>query len=345
MSRAIAIFFVLVGHANSLFYARFDYNWFHIAEWERTGGVDFFFVVSGFMIVFVYHKYTGNITKSKEFLLKRLIRIFPLYWLMLLTAIFLYEMFPNVGKMQPLTAIDLFNNLFLTTRTPLLDVTWSLSYILFFYFVFFLYLCVPRVWKFIIPTWFLLILIAQFFYENNEVFLLSFNHIEIGFGCFVAYMTYQNLIKYEKVWLLIGLAGFLFIWCNNIYHFTQVNFMFMYSVFSMFILIGIIGMERNFSYKLPASVTLLGDASYSIYICHGPLIQLYMLIFLWMNLDDMFNLLFLMVGTIVLSTVSSMIIYLTLERPMTKYLQVKLLKQTLIKNKITSKEPLLKKIE
>ena len=50
LARAIAIMFVLLGHLNILFYRQFGYDWFDMGEWERTGGVDFFFIVNGFMI-------------------------------------------------------------------------------------------------------------------------------------------------------------------------------------------------------------------------------------------------------------------------------------------------------
>lgn len=49
-------------------------------------GVDFFFVLSGFIIVFAHHKDINQPERAPEYLLKRFTRLFPVYWLY--TAIF-----------------------------------------------------------------------------------------------------------------------------------------------------------------------------------------------------------------------------------------------------------------
>src|SRR3546814_12797234 len=45
-------------------------------------GVDFFFVLSGFIMPFAYAKDIGNPDRAGGYALKRFIRLYPLYWLL-----------------------------------------------------------------------------------------------------------------------------------------------------------------------------------------------------------------------------------------------------------------------
>lgn len=44
-------------------------------------GVDFFFVLSGFIIVFAHYKDINHPARVSDYLLKRFTRLFPVYWL------------------------------------------------------------------------------------------------------------------------------------------------------------------------------------------------------------------------------------------------------------------------
>ena len=51
-------------------------------------GVDVFFVLSGFLITYVHHgELGGGVTHWREFLWKRFVRIFPIYWLVLALSV------------------------------------------------------------------------------------------------------------------------------------------------------------------------------------------------------------------------------------------------------------------
>ncbi|MDP4552611.1 acyltransferase [Alkalihalobacillus macyae] len=327
ISRAIAIFFVLIGHANGLFYNMFDYDWFNISQWNRTGGVDFFFVVSGFMIYYLYFKNRGNQLKAKDFLIKRLIRIFPLYWLMLFATIALLYLFPGAHSENTLTLAVFLQNLLLFTTNPLLDVTWSLSYILFFYLVFTSYLLRPKIMKYVIIIWLSSILLTQLISDSNS-FLLSVNHIEIYLGCLAAYLVTNIKVRFERTLLLVGLNGFLFLWLNNIYFFLEFNLLFLYSVFSMMIILGITAMDLQKKRKIPKHLSLLGDASYSVYICHGPIIQFFLLLLSKFRFYEKTGHFIYMSIIICLTTLTCIGIYLLVERPMTKFLRKYIVKRS-----------------
>ena len=327
ISRAIAILFVLIGHANGLFYKQFEYDWFNISQWDRTGGVDFFFVVSGFMIYYLYHKNRGDPLKAKEFLLKRMIRIFPLYWLMLLATIGLFLLVPTLDSGLHLTGLVILQNVFLFTTDPLLAVTWSLSFILFFYLVFAAYLYRPKMMKYVVTIWLTTIVFITLF-TNHESFFLSFNHVEIFSGCFAAYMVLHFTIRFEKVLVMTGLFGFLFLWVMNVYKVLEHELLFTYSLFSVLIILGITAIDLKGTREIPSILSLLGDASYSVYICHGPIIQFFLLLFAKLRIYEQTGFFVYLSLIICLTTVSCIGIYLLIEKPMTKFLRKHLVKKS-----------------
>ncbi len=89
--RAIAALTVVFGHAQhdalvSAMRAGQEFTRNHALPWGA--GVDLFFVISGFIMVHASERLFGREGAAREFALRRLIRIVPLYWL-LATAYFI----------------------------------------------------------------------------------------------------------------------------------------------------------------------------------------------------------------------------------------------------------------
>ena len=150
--RSIAASLVVFHHAQIFLEAR-DYIP-QIVSPLRFGraGVDIFFVVSGFVMVFIAWDNFHKPGASKDFIIRRAIRIIPLYWVYLsaMTAllIFLPEMFSK-GKAFDVAHM-IASYLFIPWRNsvgeiaPILPPGWTLSYELYFYFIFSLVLLLPR---------------------------------------------------------------------------------------------------------------------------------------------------------------------------------------------------------
>jgi exopolysaccharide production protein ExoZ len=139
--RLVAACLVLCTH--SMFYAseRLDKG-FHF--WPRgAAGVDIFFVLSGFVMVYSSAKLLNLPGGWRTFVHHRIVRIVPMYWL---------AMTVKVGAMLATTGMVLHaqlswpsvlcSYLFLPYRnfdgkiTPLLNVGWTLNFEMFFYFLF-----------------------------------------------------------------------------------------------------------------------------------------------------------------------------------------------------------------
>jgi exopolysaccharide production protein ExoZ len=321
IARAVAIMFVLLGHLNILFNKEFGYDWFDMGEWERTGGVDFFYIVTGFMIYYIYHNVAGVPGKARHFLLKRAIRVYPLYWIFTFAAIVVSLFIPSLDGGYTLEVIV--ESVLIFPTEPILASTWSLSHVILFYIIFSAYLYRPAILKPFITLWFLLnVLIVTNLIPIPQTFFFSFSNLEIMVGCLVAYCTlnYSVYIYGPFIWFIMGVVGYIFVWMNNIFNVININGPIFYCLFSMLIMLGLSEMDKV-DRKLPKLLSYLGDASYSIYIAHGPFLQFYILILKKLNLISILGYFSSMLLLIFLSTLSSCLVYSLLEKPLYKYLR------------------------
>lgn len=102
-------------------------------------GVDIFFCISGFMIMFSTHKDSGF------FLRKRLIRILPLYYLMTVGTFLLLLLFPGMFEQTKADPVFLVKSLLFLpfdigggALQPLMRIGWTVNCEIFFYFLFFI---------------------------------------------------------------------------------------------------------------------------------------------------------------------------------------------------------------
>lgn len=116
-----------------------------------AAGVDLFFVISGFIMVYASERFFAQPLGPVKFFLRRLARIVPLYWA---TMTFVLATMPLVHR--TLESMDLTRNLVFASyffipvdrpsgaTAPLHDVGWTLEYEMFFYAIFALCLMLPR---------------------------------------------------------------------------------------------------------------------------------------------------------------------------------------------------------
>ena len=147
--RFFAALLVMVGHAESIREASSQFN-LHSISFFRNGqnAVTFFFVLSGFLITYLLlkEKNTTNKINVKHFYWKRIVRIWPLYFLLLTIGLVLQPMVIFIFKIQyqlpynPLSALPYFL-LFIPGLTTfyygnhLLEPLWSIGVEEWFYLI------------------------------------------------------------------------------------------------------------------------------------------------------------------------------------------------------------------
>ncbi|MGB6231301.1 MAG: acyltransferase [Litorimonas sp.] len=120
-------------------------------EWGVMG-VDLFFVISGFIMVFVtrdWGREGSAASRIAEFLFARITRIYPLYWVVTAALFAVWLVRPEMVFSSSPNQPTLLNTLFLipSQSYPLLEVGWTLVYEMTFYLVFALLLFLPARWR------------------------------------------------------------------------------------------------------------------------------------------------------------------------------------------------------
>jgi peptidoglycan/LPS O-acetylase OafA/YrhL len=151
--RALAALSVVVGHAlheaRSFDATRAYEGVLDTRDW--TPGVDLFFVLSGFIMMWTFGRRFGEPHAWQDFLRRRLVRIVPPYWIftgLMVVATLLFADWLETAAFSPEHALLSF--LFIPHLAPnggihpILNLGWTLMYEMFFYVTFALALCFRR---------------------------------------------------------------------------------------------------------------------------------------------------------------------------------------------------------
>ena len=235
-------------------------------------GVDVFFVISGF--VMYYTLYTRTKPTAFKFIVNRFTKIFFLYWVAIGT---LYFILPPDTDFFNLKTVLLFPG-----HSPVLGVSWSLSYELYFYFLI-------GVVVYILPHRYHHLIFFSFLALSTVITLTNLTSYTLK-GSMLNFLAGQNLWqfllgilsgyffthkkvspKWAIILALICSALFLII---NIPFDTPISYI-IYGPLAFGIVWLISSFEKSFSFhKRPAEIIkVLGEASYAIYL-FGPIITL-----------------------------------------------------------------------
>jgi exopolysaccharide production protein ExoZ len=113
-----------------------------------ASGVDLFFSISGFIMVYTSGSLFCQRGATWKFLIRRIIRIVPLYWILTTAVLFQYHRFLIPQYYSELNVI--LSYFFVPSSNgngipvPLLSAGWTLNYEMFFYVVFSLLIFLPR---------------------------------------------------------------------------------------------------------------------------------------------------------------------------------------------------------
>jgi exopolysaccharide production protein ExoZ len=283
--RALAALDVIYGHIGYDFTVKFGVVGFPPMLGMPIVGVDLFFVISGFIMVYASEPLFGRRDGPREFFKRRLIRIVPIYWATSLAAL-LYilvrqrasDLFPRAVFYKWAAASFLFLPYPRTNgeMSPLNGVGWTLNYEMFFYAVFAIAVFLPRRGAVASVSLLFAVMVAGG---------LLFGPLPnpAGFWCgplileFVAGMLIATAFREELLlppWLahglvLLGLAGLLF---GGRLIFGSVSDFLIRGAPSAMIVAGLALTEAPLGARdsgiLARIFIFLGDASYSIYLVH-----------------------------------------------------------------------------
>lgn len=236
-------------------------------------GVDVFFVISGFIITVTSSR---NGTTPSEFMLKRFIRIVPLYWLLTgliaLVALIMPQMLGStVLDARHFAASLLFlpwQHPVIDARLPLLIPGWTLNYEMMFYTLFAAALFLPKSWRLpsMLAVLFWLALIGRL--VNPESIAGFYMHpiiLEFAAGMVIAELWTRGVAVPRGLAFAAITAGFVLLWLGTG---STLPRLIGSGLPAAMIVAGAVFAETRRDkrgFRLPL---LLGDASYSIYLSH-----------------------------------------------------------------------------
>lgn len=252
-------------------------------------GVDFFFVLSGFIIYYVHRQDIGHPGRLKTYLLKRAVRIYPIYWILFLVAFTAHLLVPSLPGTVPHDPLVVIKSMFLIpqdiravggTGAPVLIVAWSLQYEVIFYLGFAL-LILNRalgagVWIALLAAHFLLPKDVTYPFDFLQKDWLLFFLLGAG----TAHLT-DRLPKRIPPWLVAAAGGLVFFSAGiseslaNKYDALLLRPVgFQYALASCLIIYGLVQMEnRGAVIGDNPFWQLFGAASYTLYLIHIPIIS------------------------------------------------------------------------
>jgi len=255
-------------------------------------GVSLFFIISGFIIVYSTRKSDGSILYVKNFIIKRLIRIVPLYYIMVLLWVFAYDRNLDyfhkdyTTLVNTLCFVPIFDSpVGPSYGMPPLKVGWALNYEIFFYFIFGISLFMRRFrWVALFAIFFSLVILLPlilkgfvsfnpaFNYQYNLLYLsLMTNPMLIYFAVGVVLgLLYNSNFRIKPKWIqtsliIISLSLFLMIYFR-ISPFIE-NFFINLSICCSLVF-ALLFFNKEKGMRVPSLFVYLGDMSYSLFLIH-----------------------------------------------------------------------------
>jgi peptidoglycan/LPS O-acetylase OafA/YrhL len=268
VARGVAAFLVLAAHAELI-----SGVYFGTAKPSRPPlgirGVDLFFVLSGFIMWWVHERDFGQRGRIGAYAAKRFFRIYLPYWPAL--AIFLagLVLIPTTGEpwMRSPEAIAAALLLLPHPEGSVLAVAWTLCYEVTFYAVFGLIIISKRLGLSVFAGW----LAASMLFQSHEAFPWSFltapYPVHFALGMLTAFALRRWDVRHPLLLVAGGALAFFAIWWWEPM-FSETHFHWLYAAASGVMVLGLAAATLNW----PSPLKLLGDASYSIYLVHYPLL-------------------------------------------------------------------------
>ena len=293
MLRGIAAFLVLVLHAARAQEFRLADLGVDMSKYDALkrgyefggSGVDLFFVISGFVLVYITRNYERSAANQGRFLWSRLTRIYSLWWvyvsIMALYFLISYGMLAPDDRAASFGGSVIYYlkslSLYPSEAVLMIGQGWTLTFEVYFYLIFTAILFLPR--KFMAPALCLWggIMIAistqyihVFYTEKLSQLVLSILALEFIAGGLAAWCVTTRKAIAPKAILAASLAVLALIFTAKIsgHDLFGLNRVALYTLPFAGLVYSLSQLEIGGKLPIPKPLAVLGDWSYSLYLGH-----------------------------------------------------------------------------
>jgi len=301
------------------------YGWLRPLPWDA--GVDVFFVISGFVMVWSSVRLFGRRDAPRVFLARRVARVVPLYWAMTSLLVVVALLSPHaISEGLESVRYVAASYLFVPMRRadgfvqPVFRLGWTLNYEMLFYAIFavFIRLNLRAAVTGVVATILALAVIGQI--VTPEPASLAFWTdpivLEFGFGVVLATLALSGVRLGGAQRLLVAVAALALLAVSD----------------------GVPGLPRGLAYGVPCALLMagavlgqvrpvrtrwaefwvrLGDASYALYLVHPFPMRAFELVWLRLGWTGAVGVLSYVLAAVAASVVAAFALYRWLERPAT----------------------------
>jgi peptidoglycan/LPS O-acetylase OafA/YrhL len=236
-------------------------------------GVDFFFVLSGFIICYSHFSRLGNRAEALPYLSNRLLRIYVPYLPICVLMLIAYRLLPSLSYTDNGSTVSWVKSI---TLLPLrgdtaLSVAWTLVFEMIFYLVFLVAFFSKRLFFAILGAWVVLIVAGN---SHNDDVLLSPYILEFILGVSAAILVHRLSPARIPMVVAFLFPVLLVLWFSPVFLQNRV----LLGLTFVLIILCTIWSPLN---RLPSRnlLMILGNASYSIYLVHNPAISAILRVF------------------------------------------------------------------
>lgn len=328
--RALAAIFVVLYHANAILRSYFSQTPLSEAFEAGHSGVQFFFVLSGFIIWWVHAKDIDT-GKVRAYAWRRAIRIYPVYIIITLALVPVWFSVPSFGGAYHRQLVPLLLSLLLIPQShpPHLAVAWTLNYEIAFYALFGVLIASRRIGLALGFGLAFGAVCALLFWPHRS-FPLSFvfgeDNLLFLFGVAAAYAA-QRFPRLQGriaiVLLLAGTGAFALLAAAETVGVLQHHPVFGYGVAAAVAMLGATNAQIDRFFANRKILCFLGDASYSIYLLHLVVLSAFAKVARTLHVPGRLGLNGLFIVLVVIGVSAGALLYIFVERPLLRKLRKK----------------------
>jgi exopolysaccharide production protein ExoZ len=271
--RALAALFVVLHHSfdATKTFVTSPPQWVQVIATSGYLGLDFFFVLSGFIITHVHRIDACGTTAAARYLGKRCRRIYIPYLPVSIMMIVFYVAFPSVSKRVEDWSVLTSLTLIPTARGPALSVAWTLIHEMIFY-VFFLLSYFTRHFVLLVAGWVAAIILVWAFewLPPNSLlrYFLAPINLEFVAGMAAALVARKLPRSSQPALLVVGVLAAAVFLLSGVGESARVWF----GLALVPLVLSLVILEEQKLIPSIRTMLLLGNASYAIYLVHYPVV-------------------------------------------------------------------------